>query len=162
MRCSPSVTLLLLPSRDSLRTLPKTALLRSQTRMSVLPRSRSLLSLRDWLKYLPSHVSVLFKFLKDSQSALLPFSGRLLVICWLVSAWGSFTLLLHSMSLLGWVVLISCARRQMTCLMHWMYLGNGIFLNYTALTHVFIAVILTMAYPSALNPIIKQELIGPR
>jgi hypothetical protein len=31
----------------------------------------------DWPKYLPSLVSILFEFLKDSQNALLPFSGRL-------------------------------------------------------------------------------------
>ena len=42
MKCSPSVTLLLQPSRDSLRLLPKMALLRSQMRMSVLIRNRSL------------------------------------------------------------------------------------------------------------------------
>jgi hypothetical protein len=42
MKCSPSVTLLLQPSRESLRLLSKMALPRSQMRMSMLIRSRSL------------------------------------------------------------------------------------------------------------------------
>ncbi len=66
-------------------TLPKMALPRFLMRMSVLPQSRLLPSLNDWLKYLPSLVSVPFNFLKDSQSVPLPFLGRLLVICWLVN-----------------------------------------------------------------------------
>ncbi len=36
-----------------------------------------IIAVDDWPKYLPSLVSIPFKFLKDSQNALLPFSGRL-------------------------------------------------------------------------------------
>jgi hypothetical protein len=43
-----------------------------------------------------------------------------------------------------------------------MYLRNGIFLKNTALTHVLTAVILTMAYPSALHLLFTKELIRPR
>jgi hypothetical protein len=82
MKCSPSVTLLLQPSRDSLKLLQKKALPRSQMRMSVLLRSRSLPSLKDWPKYLRSQVKVPVTFLKGSLGALLSFSGRLLHICW--------------------------------------------------------------------------------
>jgi len=49
---------------------------------SVLLRSRSLPSLKDWPKYLRSQVKVPVIFLKGSLSALLSFSGRLLHICW--------------------------------------------------------------------------------
>jgi len=51
-------------------------------RMSVLLRSRSLPSLKDWLKYLRSQVKVPIIFLKGSLGALLSLSGRLLHICW--------------------------------------------------------------------------------
>jgi hypothetical protein len=78
--CLPSATMFLLPSKVSFRILPKMALPRILMRMSVLPLSRLLPLLKDWLKYLPSLVSVPFNFLKDSQSVLLPFSGRLLVL----------------------------------------------------------------------------------
>jgi hypothetical protein len=61
--------------------LPKMALPRSQMRMYVLLRSRSLPSLRDWPKYLHSQVKVPVIFLKGSLSALFSFSGRLLHIC---------------------------------------------------------------------------------
>jgi hypothetical protein len=56
---------------------PKMTLPKSLMRMSVLPQSRLLPLLKDWPKYLPSLVIVPFNFLKDSQSAPLPFSGRL-------------------------------------------------------------------------------------
>jgi len=50
-------------------------------RMSVLLRSRSLPSPKDWPKYLRSQVKKVI-FLKGSLGALLLFSGRLLHICW--------------------------------------------------------------------------------
>jgi hypothetical protein len=79
------------PSRDSLKLLPKTKMaLPRQMRMSVLLRNRSLLSLRDWLKYLCSQVKVPVIFLKGSLGALLSYSGRLLHICWLLSGCNSF------------------------------------------------------------------------
>ncbi len=65
------------------------------------------------------------------------------------------------MTHLVWVVLRSCARRQMICLIRWTYLRNGIFLKITTLTHVLTAVILTMAYPSALHLLFTKELIRP-
>jgi hypothetical protein len=36
-----------------------------------------IVAVNDWPKYLPSLVRIPFKFLNDSQNALLPFSGRL-------------------------------------------------------------------------------------
>ena len=51
-------------------------------KMSVLLRSRSLLSLIDWPKCLRSQVKVPVIFLKGSLGALLSFSCRLLHICW--------------------------------------------------------------------------------
>ena len=60
--------------------------------MSVLLRSRSLPSLRDWPKYLHSQVKVPIIFLKGSLGALLSFSGRLLHICWLLSGCNSFVI----------------------------------------------------------------------
>jgi hypothetical protein len=36
-----------------------------------------IIAVDDWPKYLPSLVSIPFKFSKDSQNALLPFPGRL-------------------------------------------------------------------------------------
>jgi hypothetical protein len=60
---------------------------------------------------------------------------------------------------LVWMVLRSCARRQMICLIHSTYLRNRIFLKNTALANVLTAVIPTMAYPSALHLLFTKELI---
>ncbi len=66
------------------------------------------------------------------------------------------------MTHLVWVVLRSCARRRMRCLMPWMYLRNGIFLKNTSLIYVLTAAILTMVYPRALHLLFTKELIRPR
>ncbi len=65
------------------------------------------------------------------------------------------------MTHLVWVVLRSCAKRRMICLIRWTYLRNGIFLKNTALTYVLTAVILTMAYPSALHLLFTKKMIRP-
>jgi hypothetical protein len=86
MKCSPSATLLSLPSRDSLRTLLKKALPRSPTRMFIWLPNRSLQSLNDWLKYLLYQLNVQFKYWKGSPNVPLTSSGKLLATCWSVNA----------------------------------------------------------------------------
>ncbi len=142
MKCSPSVTLLLQPSREAL---PKMALPRSQMRMSVLLRSRSLPSLKDWPKYLRSQVKVPTKFLKGALGALLSFSGRLLHICWLLSGCNSFVIWLIEMTLLVWLTSRGCARRPTIYSILWMYRMSGLFHRNIALMLVSIAVIPIMA-----------------
>jgi hypothetical protein len=65
------------------------------------------------------------------------------------------------MTHLVWVISRNFARRQTIWTMHWTYLRKGIFLKNTALMHVLIAVILTMASQSALNPSINLGLTEP-